>query len=174
MDASPQMLRVAQAHSPQAITYLHWDLAQPGGGLPNAHTENYDIVVSMHCFDWIRPIEQVLAQLARALKPRGLMIFAVFPERHIVDSLRIRDLFEDFDFSEQPPTGVANFDGIRVPVYVRSPGFYDGLFARMNFDKVLEYYPPFPRVFLEQYAWRGSLEPEMMILAYQKRERPAG
>ncbi|HSX39508.1 MAG TPA: class I SAM-dependent methyltransferase [Candidatus Saccharimonadales bacterium] len=127
-----------------------------------------DLVTSMHVLDWIENVDETLLELSKFLRPGGLIIFAVFPKKHVIESLQIKDLFEDFDSETNPTKGVCNFDGIKVPVFVREPRYYDDLFEKMNFDKVLECYPPFPKSFFKKYHWTGAKYPEMVVLAYKK------
>ena len=128
----------------------------------------FDVITSMHVFEWIEDINSTLNQLSSILKKNGIFLFAVFPKKHIIDSLRIQDLFEDFDSAENPTVGFANFDGIKVQTFIRDAEFFDEFFRNSNFDKVLEFYPPYSQYFLKHYKWTGSLYPEMMILAYRK------
>jgi SAM-dependent methyltransferase len=130
--------------------------------------EKFNVITAMHVFDWIEDVEETIRNLSGFLKKNGLFLFAVFPKKHIIDSLKIKDLFEDFDSKENPTVGYANFDGIRIPTFVREASYYDQLFEKKGYEKVIEYYPPYPKEFLMKYNWKASLYPEMMILAYRK------
>jgi SAM-dependent methyltransferase len=130
--------------------------------------EHFDVITSMHVLDWIDDVEKALDNLVPLLKSKGIILFSVFPKSHVKDSLVIDDLFEDFDSTVDPCSGYCNFDGIRVPVFVKEPSYYDKYFASKNFEKVLEFYPPYPAEFLKKYKWTGSLYPEMVIFAYRK------
>ncbi|EKE00275.1 MAG: hypothetical protein ACD_22C00062G0010 [uncultured bacterium] len=130
--------------------------------------QGYDVVTAIHVFDWIENVEEVIESLVQVLKKGGILIFSVFPKEHIKDSLLIKDLFEDFDSAQDPKVGYANFDGVRVKVFVRQPSFYDKLFSSLGFEKIMEFYPPYPKEFMSKYKWTGSLHPEMVILTYRK------
>ncbi len=165
MDHSEKMIELASRKSPKSITYVrnenHNDILAKG-------LEKFDVITAMHSFDWIDNIDDYLKQLGSLLTNEGLIIFAVFPKEHVIDSLRLKDQFEDFDSETNPKKGYLNFDGVKVPVFIKAPDYYDDLFKKMKFHKVLEFHPPFPKIFFEIYDWPGSKYPEMVILGYRK------
>jgi SAM-dependent methyltransferase len=168
MDCSTKMREYAQKVVCEKVTIFDSsELDNPD--FLDKNSEKYDVITSMHVFDWIEDLESTINSLSKLLKKNGIMVFSLFPKNHIVDSLLINDLFEDFDSNTDPQVGVANFDGVRVPVYVRDPGFFNKVFDKLGFDKVLEYYPPYPKEFIKKYNWKASLQPEMMIFTYRKR-----
>jgi 2-polyprenyl-3-methyl-5-hydroxy-6-metoxy-1,4-benzoquinol methylase len=168
LDRSKAMLELAKSHLPKDITLINGD--HTSEVFSNKDFMNkFDTVTSIHSLEWIEDINMALKNLTKLLKKNGLLLFAVFPKAHIVDSIKIKDLFEDFDSITNPSKGFANFDGIRVPVYIRDASYFDAQLADLNFEKVLEYYPPYPKYFLKSYNWSGSLYPEMMVLAYRKK-----
>lgn len=128
----------------------------------------FDVVTAIHSLDWISNIKQTFKKLDKLLNKNGLIIFAVFPKEHVIESLEIKDLFEDFDSKKNPKRGFCNFDGIRTPVYIRDPIYFDKTFKALNYQKVLEYYPNYPKKFIERYNWKGANFPEMVIFAYRK------
>jgi len=169
MDSSKPSLDIAAKNTSKEIEYClksHVDSDEC-----SMYNNKMDVVTSIHGLDWVENVEEVIVQLAKMLVDNGLLIFSVFPKKHVIDSLRIKDLFEDFDSAENPTKGVCNFGGIKIPVYVRDPSYYDSLFSKLNFDKVLEFYPPYPKVFFDKYKWTGSREPEMVILGYRKKKK---
>lgn len=166
IDKSDSMVRIARKNLPHEIGVFQYSNLTEGFG--SIDSSQFDAIVSIHVFDWISEIDILAEKLAGMLKRNGIIIFSVFPKIHIVDSLRIGDLFEDFDSVDDPTFGIANFDGVKIPVYVRDVSFFDNLFDKMKFEKVCEFYPPFPKSFLDKYKWNGSLKPEMVILAYRK------
>lgn len=167
MDISKAMLEKARKNLPKKIRLLHGNHYSEIFESPE-HMEKYDIVTAIHSLEWIKDVKIALSNLSKLLSPRGLILFATFPKKHVIDSLAIKDLFENFDSTKDPYFGYANFDGIKVPVYVRDVKFFDKFFEKLNFEKVLEYYPQYPKNFFEKYKWTGSKYPEMMILAYRK------
>ena len=166
MDSSCNMRKMAKRSVPDNIKILS-ELEFEESFLEN-NSERFDVVTSIHVLDWIENVKATIRTLAGLIKKDGILIFSVFPKSHIRDSLAINDLFEDFDSPEDPKVGFANFDGVKVQVYVREPSYYDRLLAEMGFSKIMEFYPPYPKEFLEKYKWTGSLQPEMMILTYRK------
>jgi SAM-dependent methyltransferase len=168
MDQSNRMVELSTLKVPSDVKLYYreefWKTVSSG-----KLDARFDIISSMHVFDWIEDINTTLTGLSRIVKKDGLIMFAVFTKDHIIDSLKIKDLFEDFDSTDNPTSGYANFDGIKVPVFVKDAGYYDSFFHSIGFDKVLEFYPPYTYKFLKDYHWTGSLRPEMQILAYRKR-----
>ncbi len=167
MDHSEIMLAASRKNLPKNIELIHGDHLSPIFNEPT-YFEQFDIITAVHSFDWIKDMDSALTNLSKFLKPGGIFLYAVFPKGHIVDSLKIKDLFEDFDSAEDPFEGVANFDGVKVPVYVRDAHYYDEFFAKHGFQKIVEAYPPYPKYFFTEYNWTGSKYPEMMILSYRK------
>lgn len=129
----------------------------------------FDIITSIHSLEWNEDLVDVFDGLIPLLKNGGILVFAVFPKSHIVDSLKIHDLFEDFDSKKNPKKGFANFDGVRVPVYIRDTTDFDKILTKMGMERFLEFYPAYPKHFLVNYNWTASMEPEMLILAYRKK-----
>jgi SAM-dependent methyltransferase len=166
VDASQEMLNKAKVNLPASIKLVNAD--HKSKIFNKELKEQFDLITSMHVLDWIKEIKPALTNLSNALREGGLLLFSVFPEDHIIDQLRIQDLFEDFDSNVRPRKGVANFNGVKVPVFVKKAAYYDKLASSLGLTKVLEYYPPYPATFLKNYKWTGSLCPEMLILAYRK------
>jgi len=166
VDSSTSMLKKAKQNLPKDVTFYHGD--HRSDLFEKDLSNTFDVVTSMHVLDWISNPSRAIKNLSKVLRQNGILLFSIFPEQHIIDSIRINDLFEDFDSDTKPRKGYANFNGVRVPVYVKRPSFYNRLMKDLGFSKLLEYYPPYPKHFLEEYNWTGSLEPEMIILAYRK------
>lgn len=167
IDRSEAMLNIAKANSDHSITFCLKELVDSGEECSIYHNQ-MDVVTAIHSFDWNENIEEIIRQLTGFLVPNGLLIFAVFPKEHVIESLKIKDLFEDFDSEENPTKGICNFDGIKVPVFIKEPSYYDAIFKKLNYSKVLEFYPQYPKSFLTKYKWTGALAPEMVILAYRR------
>lgn len=164
-DHSKKMLEIAKSNTSSAIKYIH-SLDKP---LKHKElTEQFDVVTSMHSLEWIEDIEQTLKDISQTLKKEGIFIFAVFPKQHIVESIAHNDLFEEFDSAINPTKGIANFDGIEVPVFIREPEFFTKILKNHGFEKILEYYPQYPKNFFDIYKWSKVRYPEMVIMAYKK------
>lgn len=168
LDHSEGMLSHARKHLPQDIELIHGNHHSPIFN-DSKYKGTFDIVLAMHSMECVEDIEIALHNLSNLLKPGGIILFAVYPKAHVIDSLKIKDLFEDFDSMTDPYMGYENFDGIRIPMFIRDASFFDNYFNRHNFEKVLETYPAYPKAFLDEYKWTGSLHPEMMILSYRKK-----
>lgn len=167
IDHSKNMLEIASAHLGKVAEVLHGN--HKADFFDNkVNQSRYDIVTAMHSLEWIEDVDSALANLTKVIAPGGLLIFAVFPKNHVKDSLHIKDLFEDFDSMEDPFFGYANFDGVRVPVWVRTQEVYDGLLNRLGLTRTYFYEPDYPKDFFEKYRWTGSKYPEMMVMAYRK------
>ena len=167
LDKSKAMISVAKKYLPNGMEIIHGDHKDPIFKSQN-YKGKFDVVTSVHSLEWFKEIKIALKNLCGLLAHGGIIIFAVFPVEHVKDSLRIKDLFEDFDSADTPKKGWANFEGARVPVYIRDARYFDKFFRKMGFDKVLECYPHYPKNFFKKYNWKASKEPEMMIMAYRK------
>ncbi len=168
VDRSVKMLDIAKKHLPKNAKIYNEDHTSPIF-IEKDIAGSFDIVTSVHSLEWIKDIDKALNNLAKAVRKNGIVILVLFPKKHIVDSIRIKDLFEDFDSDTNPTEGIANFDGVKVPVYIREAEYFDRHFKDLGFEKVIEYYPEYPADFFKKYKWTGSKEPEMMILSYRKK-----
>jgi SAM-dependent methyltransferase len=132
-------------------------------------SKKFDVVTAIHSIEWINDLEVAFKNISKVIADNGLLVFVVFPKEHVADSIKINDLFEGFDSEENPFFGYANFDGVRVPVWVRTPKMYDNILKPLGFEKVLDVTPDYPADFFKKYKWTGSKYPEMSILAYRKK-----
>lgn len=171
VDHSEGMLSLANSKVDRGVRLIHADHKHRIFS-SQEFTEKYDAVTAIHSLEWISDdeIEEAFLNLSRVIKKNGLMIFAVFPQDHVVDSLKIKDLFEDFDSLEEPHFGYANFDGVKVPVWIRTVTMYDNVLKPLGFKRVFTAEPDYPKDFFKKYSWSGSKYPEMTILAYKKLE----
>ncbi len=169
LDSSKVMLEIARLNSPQDINYFHRDGKKED---LVEYKRKMDVITAIHVLDWIKDLKHLFPLLVGLLNENGLLMFAVFPKKHVIESLKIKDLFENFNSRINPTRGVCNFDGVRIPVYVREANFYDKLAKELHLEKVLEYYPQFTKEFISKYHWTGAKFPEMMILAYRKIPSP--
>lgn len=167
LDNSQAMLTVARENVPSQVTLLHGNHLSDIYSKPEYY-EKFDVVTSIHSLEWIEDLHTAFTNLSKLLSKEGIILFAVFPKDHVADSLKIKDLFEDFDSEENPSVGYANFNGIKVPVYIRDSKFFDDEFTSLGFEKLLEIHPEYPSDFFEKYNWTGSKYPEMAIFAYRK------
>jgi len=167
VDSSQEMINLARKTLPQKVKLINANLVQDKK-LATTYKNYFDIIVAMHSWEWIEDIETIVTKLAKMLKVNGLITFSVFPKEHVIDSLVIKDLFEDFDSNIDPHKGYVNFDGLKIPVFIRDAHFYEKIMEKNGFTKVLESYPPYPRHFLKRYHWSGSSKPEMLIMSFRK------
>jgi len=167
VDASREMLNISKKNTSKDIEYIYGDLIKNKDLLRN-YQGKMDIITSIHGFDWIENIEEIINILSGLTKKDALFIFCVFSKEHVKNSLEIHDLFEDFDSEYDPKKGVCNFDGTKIPVFVRDSNYYESIFKKLGYEKVIEYYPPYPSSFFKKYLWKGSKFPEMLILSFRK------
>lgn len=170
IDISPSMIKLATKNTSSNIRYMEADLSEntiKSNKLIRQFDKSFDAILSMHSTEWIENIDTLLNNLTKLLSSNGLILFAIFPEKHIIESLAIKDLFEDFDSKLKPRKGFANFDGVKVPVFVRSVKYFDDWFTKRNFEKVIEYYPEITPIFKKKYNWKGANYPEMVIIGYR-------
>lgn len=167
IDKSNAMLDIAKSKSPKEIDYCLKELVDGGIECVNYYNQ-MDMVTAMHSFDWNEDVESIIKQLSEFLTTGGLMLFAVFPKQHVIDYMEHGELFEELDSNENPTKGICNFDGIKIPFYIKEPKYYDELFDNLNYQKVVEFYPPYPQSFLNKYKWTSDKYSEMVILGYRK------
>jgi len=89
--------------------------------------------------DELNNVKKGVAAAIDVLKKDGIFLFTIFPKSHVRDSIKINDLFEDFDSAENHTKGFANFDGVKVPTFIREPSYYDEVFEGLGFEKLLEF-----------------------------------
>lgn len=167
VDHSKRMVELARNNVPSEVTIIN-DNHKSEIFDSDEFKEKIDVITSMHSTEWIEDIEFAFDNWLKILNRTGLIILAVFPKEHVIDSLKIEDLFEDFDSKENPHFGFANFEGIKVPVFIRDERFFDNYFIPKGFVKVSSVLPSYPVTFLKDYNWTGSKFPEMHILAYKR------
>ncbi len=167
LDSSESLLKIAKNGSPKTIPYFLTENGETTGEYKE-FVGQMDVVTAIHSLEWNENVNEIIDNLCEFLIPEGLLLFAIFPKEHVKDSLKIKDLFEDFDSEEDPEVGFCNFEGVKIPVYIRDAIYFDELLLSKGFEKVLEFYPHYPKSFLNKYKWNASLKPEMLILAYRK------
>jgi SAM-dependent methyltransferase len=145
IDPSPAMIAKATAAYGDSVDFLVGDSAVLRRLPPFA------LITSIMALQFVADIEDLFADLTRALVPGGHLIFAVHNPAFVQgDVLRFGN-------------------GIEVPIYIRTAQDYHALAAAVGLEPLLEEYPPFTAEFLARYpTYAGSEAPEYLILGYRR------
>ena len=165
IDNSPEMIRVARQYLPKDVRLLT--------GSPDQIREekSFDLIAASMVFQFIREIDISLRALDRLIKPAGILILSVFNPPFVVNLLKARMLFKDFDSADFPSHGLMELvKGTRIPVYLRGGEEYAGLLSCLGYEKIFEATPLFTEEFLAKYpAPFPTQDPEFIILGFQKK-----
>lgn len=164
VDKSKEMLKIAKGNITNKVLFLDTNSFFKS----EKHKSSFDVITAMHVFDWIHNTESNVIKLDKYLRKGGIFLLSVFPKQHVIDSISIKDLFTEFNSSINPKIGYADFDGIKIKTYVRDPHYYERVFSKQGYEKVAEEVPPYPLKFLNTHGWKGSLQPEMVIMCFRK------
>jgi len=134
------------------------------------------LITSIQRFQFVRNSRKTLSNLDKALKPNGLLIFAVFNQQFVKNCIRENVLLIDFDSDTKPKKGFFCLgDKIRIPTYIRIAKEYESMLTDKGYKKVLESYSPFTKEFLKKYPLKippdkvaPSEDSEYMILGFVK------
>ncbi len=164
VDTSRQMIEVAKKSYGKDIHFLVGD----SGVLLNLKPA--DVITSVMTLQFIEDIDATLSHFAKALLPGGLLVFAVFNPDYVVDSLRAKMFFDEFDSEINPKQGVIKFgDGIRIPTYIRTAHEYTKLAEKYGFKLLMEAYPEFTKEFLKKFPQDvPGKNSEYLILGFGK------
>ena len=165
VDISSEMIGAARQYLPQDIKLLIGSPDQiPGDG-------TFDLVAASMVFQFIREIDIPLREIARLMKPAGILIFSVFNPQFVANLLKAGMLFKDFDSVDFPSCGLLELvKGTRIPVYLRGADEYTGLMMCLGYEKIFEATPPFTKEFLAKYPVPfPTRDPEFLILGFQKK-----
>jgi len=170
IDNSEKMIKKAKSYLPKDITLIH-------GKSDRIQTkEKYDLITSIQTLQFIEDIRKTISNFDKALKPKGLLIFAVFNPQFVLNCIKENVLLVDFDSETNPKKGFFCLgDKIRIPTYIRTASEYISMLKEKSFKKILETYPPFTKSFLKKYPLKvppdklaPSKDPEYMILGFVK------
>ena len=164
IDSSSEMISAARQYLPQDVKLLTGSLDQ----LPGDKT--FDLVVASMVFQFIREIDIPLRAIDRLMKTAGILILSVFNPQFVVNLLKARTLFKDFDSMDFPSHGLLELvKGTRIPVYLRGAEEYTGLLTCLGYEKIFEATPPFTEEFLAKYPVPfPTRDPEFLVLGFQK------
>ena len=164
IDSSSEMISAARQYLPQDVKLL---IGSPDQ-LPGDKT--FDLVVASMVFQFIREIDIPLRAIDRLMKTAGILILSVFNPQFVVNLLKVRMLFKDFDSVNFPSHGLLELvKGTRIPVYLRGAEEYTGLLTCLGYEKIFEATPPFTEEFLAKYPVPfPTRDPEFLVLGFQK------
>ena len=163
IDASEEMIKIANKLYGKEISFKVGDHHQL------THMGKVACIASIMSLQFIGDIDAAMSDFSKALIPNGLLIFAVFNPEYVVNGLKAKLFFEDFDSTAKPTKGIANFSGIRIPTYIRTAKEYTGIVQKYGFKCLLESYPPFTEEFIKKYPTDMPTDkPEYLILGYQR------
>lgn len=133
--------------------------------------KEYDVITSVMTLQFIPDIENTVLNLSKALKPSGLLVFAVHNPAFVSDWIKAKYRYIGFDSEEHPTKGLLQFGReVEIPIYIRSATEYSDIAEKSHLQALLESYPPFTEEFLKKYPVDGPTQnSEFMILGYKKR-----
>jgi 2-polyprenyl-3-methyl-5-hydroxy-6-metoxy-1,4-benzoquinol methylase len=165
IDFSKKMITAARKASPKNTEY------QIGSKSELMEMRNFDAITSIMVFQFIKGIESYLPLFRNALKPGGVIIFAVFNPLFAVRCYAERALFG----SSHGNTG-KSIDIFKpnnesdIPVFLRSEEDYRAIFESSGFEFVSTSLPPFSEEFVERYQWKLPYDvPEFLIMAFRRK-----
>ena len=164
IDPSIGMIESAKLHTSQSIQYILGDQHK----LPQGET--FSVITSIMTFPFIENVSETFGALSTALKPTGLLCFAVFNPDWVRDCLKSNISFSSFDSIENPKKGLKIFGELQTPVYIRNAQEYSEIAKNVGLSKILEAYPPFTPEFISKYPDnRPKHLSEYIILGFQKK-----
>lgn len=169
-DSSSGMINKARSYVSKDIELFKGSISELG------KSGKYDLITSIQAFQFIDDIINTIEQLDSLLKPGGLFIFATFNPQFVINCINENVLLVDFDSTDNPKKGFMQLgDDIRIPTFIRNAKEYEKIFAKFNYKKILEDYPPLTKSFLEKYPLRvppdklaPSKDPEHLIMGFKK------
>lgn len=163
IDSSPAMVEVAKRNYGEDVNFVC------GSAEMKLSVNLVDLISSIMVFQFLDPVERTFQNLIQILKPRGLLIFAVFNPVFVTASLKIKSqLFSHFSLVEESAQGIMHSGERAIPVYIRTAREYDAILQSLGMTKVYESYPPFTEEFLATYGADTSDVPKFLIVGYSK------
>lgn len=165
-DTSAQMVALARKHYGNHVRF-HIAGHERAAAFDEAP---FDLVSAVMVFQFVRDIESVLDSLDKALKPGGVIAFAVFNPAHIRLNCGGHPFLKRAS-SGQDGTDVfmSLGDAGHIPVYVRDERDYGRLFKARHYSKILVRKPRFTRAFLDKYpADVDTSCSEYIVMVYRK------
>ena len=164
IDASAEMIKTASKQYGKNVVFKVGDsrqLSQIGPVI---------CISSIMALQFVKDIDAAMSDFSKTLMPNGLLIFAVFNPDYVINGLKSKLFFEDFDSTAKPTKGIANFGNeIRIPTYIRTAEEYTNTAQQHGLKCLLESYPPFTEEFIKKYPTDMPTDkPEYLILGYQK------
>lgn len=156
LDSSSQMLSLARQESPEDISYFK--------NFQEIEGQIYDCVTSIHALEFVKDADFVLRNILNTLKPKGILCFATHTPEFIEARLEKQEGFGRLNTKEV----YKNFNGVKVPIYMRSVQEYDQLLKSLNFTRIAISYPEYSSEFKKQYNLDKDLNNWAMVMTYKK------
>ncbi|OGG26271.1 hypothetical protein A2960_04825 [Candidatus Gottesmanbacteria bacterium RIFCSPLOWO2_01_FULL_39_12b] len=165
VDLSSEMIAIAKKNYGEKVKFIT--------GNSNILTSlgKFDIITSIMTLQFIKNVADTIDNFSKVLYKSNLLVFAVFNPAYVVEGIKIKRGFTDFDSDTNPKEGEKLFnDGsIRIPVYIRTAYEYNAIAEKYGFKNVLEEYPEFTREYVNKYPEdRIYKNSEYLILGYRK------
>lgn len=129
----------------------------------------FDLITSIMVIPFVQEMRQLFVHLNDALKPGGILAFAVFNPEYVTKNHGAGKPFHDFKTIQQGTSGFLDFGNIQLAVFIRSLEEYDRQITSLGFTRVFCDTPPFSEKYLTQYQTKSDTSsPEFLILVYQK------
>ena len=164
IDSSSKMIEVAKKAHGNSIDF------KIGDSTIVPRLGKFDVITSVMALQFIENIDETIKDLSQSLNPRGIFVFAVFNPNYVVDGIKSKKVFMDFDSDTKPTKGITEFSSeIRVSTFIRTASEYNQLARKYGFKPLLEKYPPFPQEFLAKYRQNiPTNHSEYLILGYKR------
>ena len=121
-------------------------------------------------FQFIENIDEFFLDLQAAIKPEGVLAFAVFNPAFVTKNHGPEKEFDNFVTPNSPTDGLFVFNKhIQIPVFIRTESDYDKHLEPFGFKRIYLDKPIFSTYYLTNFASDSDTsEPEFLVLSYQK------
>jgi trans-aconitate methyltransferase len=164
IDNSSAMIAKARDHYSQYATFI------TGNEVAATQKGPFNLITSLMTFEFIANIEQILPILLSSLEQDGLFVFATHNPDYVYESTKSAGSpYTGFTVGQDK--GTLNFGNTEVPLFIRDTQYYQYILKPLDFELLLEEYPPFTSQFLAKYPVEGPTEySEYLILGFRKQQ----
>ena len=141
------MIKLAKSHLGKIIDF-HVSGAEAMVSLKKAP---FALITSIMVFQFVQDIESTMDDLDKALRPGGLIAFAVFNPDHVRNNKGKGGAFLQISGRSSSIETFMLISAGRIPVYIRTERVYNSLLRERGYTRVLCKRPRFTRAFLDRY-----------------------
>jgi 2-polyprenyl-3-methyl-5-hydroxy-6-metoxy-1,4-benzoquinol methylase len=167
IDCANELIELARKNSPPAIAYYVGDILTDRLILEGL--AKLDVITSINVFQFIEDINAVAESLYHALKPGGMLVFAVFNPEFVVRCVTEQKMVYELVSSTEGTTAYVDIQDVTFKIWVRDECEYKQIFGDVGFTFLSTDYPPFTPEFVRKYNWPlPSDVSEYLIMAFRK------